>query len=42
LHFSVGYKRYSPEIHSVPDFIAAADEGLYMIKNSRPRLKDML
>lgn len=42
LHFSVGYKRYSPEFRSVPDFIAAADEGLYMIKNSRPRLKDML
>lgn len=42
LHFSVGYKRYSPEYQDVPSFIAAADEGLYMIKNSRPRLKDML
>ncbi len=42
LHFSVGYKRYSPEFTSVPDFIKAADEGLYMIKNNRPRIKDML
>ncbi len=42
LHFSVGYKRYSSEYKSVPDFIKAADEGLYMIKNSRPRIKDML
>jgi hypothetical protein len=38
LKFSVGYKRYSPEINDVRDFIAAADEGLYMIKKSRPRL----
>ncbi len=42
LHFSVGYKRYSPEFTNVPSFIQAADEGLYMIKNSRPRIKDML
>ncbi len=42
LHFSVGYKRYSPEYTDVPSFIQAADEGLYMIKNSRPRIKDML
>ena len=38
LKFSVGYKRYSPEFTDVRDFIAAADEGLYMIKKSRPRL----
>lgn len=38
LKFSVGYKRYSPEYKDVRDFIAAADEGLYMIKNSRARL----
>ena len=42
LKFSVGYKRYSPEFKNVQDFIAAADEGLYMIKKSRPRLSDML
>lgn len=42
LHFSVGYKRYSPEYKSVSEFIAAADEGLYMIKNSRPHFSDML
>lgn len=42
LNFSVGYKRYSPEYRDVREFIAAADEGLYMIKNSRPRLSDML
>ncbi len=42
LHFSVGYKRYSPEFNDVRDFIAAADEGLYMIKNSRARLSDMI
>lgn len=42
LKFSVGYKRYSPEYKSVSEFIAAADEGLYMIKNSRPRFSDML
>ena len=38
LKFSVGYKRYSPEFTDVRDFIAAAAEGLYMIKKSRPRL----
>lgn len=42
LHFSVGYKRYDETIADVPSFIAAADEGLYRIKNSRPRLKDIL
>ncbi len=42
LKFSVGYKKYSPEYKDVTSFIAAADEGLYMIKNSRPRFKDML
>lgn len=42
LNFSIGYKRYSPEFKTVAQFIAAADEGLYMIKKSRPRLSDML
>ncbi len=42
LKFSVGYKKYSPEFKDVTSFIAAADEGLYMIKNSRPKLKDLL
>ncbi len=42
LKFSVGYKKYSPEYSDVTSFIAAADEGLYMIKNSRPHFKDML
>ncbi len=42
LHFSVGYKRYDETIADVPSFIAKADEGLYHIKNSRPRLKDIL
>ncbi len=42
LKFSVGYKKYSPEYNDVTSFIAAADEGLYMIKNSRPHFKDML
>ena len=42
LHFSVGYKRYNESMENVPAFIAAADEGLYYIKNSRPRLKDIL
>ncbi len=42
LHFSVGYKRYSSDYKTVPEFIKAADEGLYMIKNSRPRIKDFI
>ncbi len=42
LKFSVGYKKYSPEYKDILSFIAAADEGLYMIKNSRSRFKDML
>ncbi len=42
LKFSVGYKRYSPEFGDVTSFINAADEGLYIVKNSRPRFKDML
>ncbi len=47
LHFSVGYKHFSPEFTDVPSFIKAADEGLYVIKNSnhhyhRTHIKDML
>ncbi|MBR5441647.1 MAG: GGDEF domain-containing protein [Clostridia bacterium] len=42
LHFSVGYKRYDESMEDIFAFIAAADEGLYHIKNSRPRLKDIL
>ncbi len=42
LYFSVGYKRYDASMEDVPSFIAAADEGLYYIKNSRPRFKDIL
>jgi diguanylate cyclase (GGDEF)-like protein len=42
MKFSVGYKKYSPEYTDVSSFIAAADEGLYMIKNSRPKIKDMI
>ena len=42
MKFSVGYKKYSPEYTDVSSFIAAADEGLYMIKNSRPKIKDII
>lgn len=42
LHFSVGYKRYDESIEDVPAFIAKADEGLYHIKNARPKFKDIL
>ncbi len=35
LRFSVGYKRYSHDFSDVKEFLEAADEGLYMIKNSR-------
>ncbi len=42
LKFSVGYKKYSDEYKDITSFISAADEGLYMIKNSRPHFKDML
>ena len=42
LHFSVGYKRYDESIEDVPAFIAKADEGLYRIKNARPKFKDIL
>ncbi|MBR0536155.1 MAG: diguanylate cyclase [Clostridia bacterium] len=38
LKFSVGYKRYSKDYADVQDFLKAADEGLYMIKNSREPL----
>lgn len=35
LQFSVGYKKYSTEYTDVREFLEAADEGLYMIKNSK-------
>ncbi len=39
LQFSVGYKRHSPEYTDVRDFLEAADEGLYMIKNRKKSAK---
>lgn len=39
LQFSVGYKRHSSEYTDVRDFLEAADEGLYMIKNRKKSAK---
>ena len=39
LQFSVGYKRHSSEYTDVRDFLEAADEGLYMIKNKKKAAK---
>ncbi len=35
LHFSVGYKRYSPEFTDVREYLDEADKCLYDIKNAR-------
>ena len=35
LHMSIGYFKYTPEIHSVAEFVSAADKYLYRQKNER-------
>jgi diguanylate cyclase (GGDEF)-like protein len=35
LHMSVGYFKYTPEIHSVAEFVSAADKYLYKQKSDR-------
>ena len=35
LHMSVGYFKYTPEIHSVAEFVSAADKYLYKQKSER-------
>ena len=35
LHMSVGYFKYTPEIHSVAEFVSAADKYLYQQKSER-------
>lgn len=33
---SIGYAKYTPEIHYVPEFISRADQKLYEVKMKRP------
>lgn len=35
LHMSIGYFKYTPEIHSVAEFVSAADKYLYKQKSAR-------
>lgn len=35
LHMSIGYFKYTPEIHSVAEFVSAADKYLYKQKSDR-------
>ncbi len=40
LHLSIGYTKYNDDFHTIPEFIDAADEQLYKIKNQRSKQKE--